>query len=338
MSKIRILNKENVQKTLDMNSVIESTKGVYTLKSEGKTVVWPTTFYEFDPGHADMDIKSGYLPGMGIFGHKTVSFMKANRQKHIPDLLGAIVVFDSVTGELKGVIDGGYITGMRTGAAGAIGAKYLAKEDSENLLILGAGNQAAFQIAATLTLFKGIKKVRVADVLFPENAEKFVDHIESRLSDEFHMGVTGVSFEAVSELGEAVSDSDIIITVTPSRKPVIKKDWVKPGTHFSCIGSDASGKEEIDPEIFVGARIYVDDKMHCVDAGEIEIPLKKGLISEEDIQGEIGDLILGKTAGRASAEEITIFDATGMALLDLAAAKTALDAAEENALGDCAEF
>ena len=114
---------------------------------------------------------------------------------------------------------------------------------------------------------------------------------------------------------------------------MIRKEWVRPGTHLSCIGADAEGKEEIDPEIYRGAVIFVDDMVHCVEAGETEIPLKKGIISREDIAGEIGDLILQKVPGRTSDEQITIYDATGMALLDIAAGKAALDLAQEKNLG-----
>ena len=126
--------------------------------------------------------------------------------------------------------------------------------------------------------------------------------------------------QRISNLQEAVSDSDIIITITPSHTPLIQKKWVKPGTHFSCIGADMAGKEEIDSQIFEDAIVFVDDLEHCKNAGEIEIPLKQGTLSEDRICGELGDLILGKAAGRKSDTDITVFDSTGMALLDLAVA------------------
>ena len=123
-----------------------------------------------------------------------------------------------------------------------------------------------------------------------------------------------------------MGEADIIITVTPSREPVIKAEWVKPGTHFSCIGSDMEGKEEIDPEIFRGAKVYGDDLAQCIRVGEMEIPLKKGTIREEELMGEIGQLLKGEIEGRTSDEEITIFDATGISALDLITAKIALEA------------
>ena len=119
---IPYISAEEVRKNLSMEDAIQCTENVYKLKSQDKTIVWPTIFYEFDPGHADMDIKSGYLPEQHICGHKTVAFMEANVQKGLPDLVGLIAVFSSETGMPLGLVDGSSVTGMRTGAAGAIGS------------------------------------------------------------------------------------------------------------------------------------------------------------------------------------------------------------------------
>ena len=330
---MRILSREEVMQVVEMQAIIDKVKEVYTLRSEGRTEVWPTSFYEFEAGKADMDIKSGYLKDTKIFGHKTVSWFGENKAKGLPDLSAMISIFDATTGLPIGVLDGAYITGVRTGAAGAIGAKYLARPESENLVVLGSGNQATFQIAATLTLFPNLKNVFVVNALSFDDAKSFVNNLPKRLTEELKVDISKVNIEAREDLDKTVSEADIIITVTPSRKPVIKKEWVKAGTHFSCIGSDAEGKEEIEPEIFSGAKIFVDDTAHCIEAGEIEIPLKQGIIKEEDIVSEIGDLILGRVSGRTSEDEITIYDATGMAVLDLAVGKAVLDLAESKGIG-----
>lgn len=300
-------------------------------------MAWPTVFHVFEEGERDMDIRSGYLPGEHIFGHKTIGFFGGNAEKGLPNLMATINVFDEFTGAPVGILEGAYITGVRTGAAGAIGAKYLARKDSETLFILGAGNQAAYQIAATITAFPGLKKVYVADLLFPENAEKFVAGIRQRLQEELGVETEGIVFEATNEPAVTVPESDIVITVTPSREPVIRKEWVRPGMHFSTVGSDMEGKEELDPEIFREAKVFVDDMEHCIEAGEVEIPVKKGILAESSIT-EIGDLILGNVAGRTSDEDITIYDPAGMALLDIAAAKVALDLAEAKGLGAVVEL
>lgn len=332
MFDIRILSREDVTKIINMQQVIEVVESVYKAKSEGLTDVWPTVFYEFNRGKADLDIKSGYLKSKQLFGHKTVTWFGDNAEKGIPTLIGMIAVFDAETGMPLGMTDAAYITGMRTGAAGALGAKYLARKDAENLLIVGAGNQAIFQIAATLTTMPTIKKVRVA-AQQPANSKGFVEGIHYKLQHEFGISTENIIFEAVEDLEKAVNDSHIIITITPSRKPIIKKEWIQKGTHISCIGADMEGKQEIAAEILTSSLLFVDDMKHCKEVGEIEIPLKQGVIHETNIIGELGDLIVGTVNGRTSNEQITIFDATGMALLDIATADMALKQAEKNGLG-----
>ncbi|WP_312091245.1 ornithine cyclodeaminase family protein [Aminipila sp.] len=332
MVEITVLSKEDVSKILKMDQVIDVVESVYKAKSDGMTDVWPTVFYDFETGKADLDIKSGYLKSKKLYGHKTVSWFGANAEKDLPTLFGMIAVFNAETGMPMGITDSVYITGVRTGAAGALGAKYLARKNSENLLVVGAGNQSAFQISAALTILPNIKKVQVAALSLSE-AEQFVNGIQKRLQDEFHIIAKDITFKATENIEEAVKESDVIITVTPSRKPIIKKDWVQKGTHISCIGSDMEGKQEIESDILSSAVIFVDDMKHSKEAGEIEIPLKQGVISEENIIGELGDLILNKVNGRTNDEQITIFDATGMAILDIATAELALRVAEKNKLG-----
>lgn len=327
-----VLNRNEIMQVIEMAPAIEAVENVYKMKSSGEAVAWPTVFHIFEEGVRDMDIRSGYLPGAHIFGHKTIGFFGGNKEKGLPTLMATISLFDEYTGSLVGVLEGAYITGIRTGAAGAIGAKYLARKDSETLFILGAGNQAAYQIGATILCFPNLKKVYIADLLFPENAKKFAAEIAERLHEELGINTKGIVFEATNDPATTVPESDIIITVTPSREPVIKKEWTRPGQHFSTVGSDMEGKEEIDPEIFRGAKVFVDDMTHCIEAGEVEIPVKKGVISPNEIN-EIGNLLLGKATGRTSDEEITIYDPAGMALLDIAAAKVALDLAAKKGLG-----
>ena len=317
------LSNEKIEETLKISDVISCVESVYIQKANDQTVVWPTTFYEFDPGHADMDIKSGYLKGAGIFGHKTVSWVEANKEKGLPDLNGIIVVYSDETGLPLGILEASYITGMRTGAAGAIGAKYLARKDSENLMIVGAGNQAYFQALAMTAVFPQLKRIMIANPRTPDKAVAFAESLPTRLKSS---GVMNIPEITACEIKEGCEKADIIITCTSAREALIKSEWVKPGTHFSCIGADMSGKQEIDEKLFKGAIVYADDLMHCVDAGEMEKALKEGIIQTSDIKGEIGSLMLGKGEGRTNSNQISIFDATGMALLDIAAAKIALDA------------
>ena len=334
MFQLKVLSREVTEQVLQMPEVISTVEEVYRLKAQGDTTVFPLVFHEFEPGVADMDIKSGWLKGSDIFGLKVVSWFGENTKKELPALIGTILVMDAKTGAPQGILYGSHITGIRTGAAGAIGAKLLARPDAKNLLVVGAGHVATFQIAAMLTLFTELENIRVYDGLSQENAERFAASMPQVLRDSFHIDSGQVAFQAVKDLAADTANSDIIITVTPSHEPIIMKEWVKPGTHFSCIGSDMSGKEEIDPQIFADARVFTDDTPQCINVGEIELPIKQGILRKEDIAGEIGEILTGQTAGRQNDEQITVFDATGTALLDLLTAKLALKKASELDLGE----
>ena len=334
MFEITVLNQAETVRLLKMPDVINVVKDVYKMKASDGTVVFPLVFHEFEPGVSDMDIKSGWLKAGGIWGMKVVSWFGENPKKDLPALVGTVLVFDDKTGAPIGILDGAHITGMRTGAAGALGAKYLARPNAETLLLVGAGHAAFFQVAAVLALLPNIKQMLIYDGLSFENAQKFASGLPDKLHKSFGFETAGkVSFTAVEDIAAATGQSDIIITVTPAKAPIIKKEWVKPGTHFSCIGADMADKEEIDPALFAGARVFADDIPQCVNVGELEIPIATGVIQKENIAGEIGEVILGKTPGRQNDEQITIFDATGTALLDLLTAHLALKAAKAAGVG-----
>ena len=338
MLEMKVLKMEDTVKVLKMEDVIAAIEEVYRAQSAGASAIYPLITEEFVPGSAEMDIKSGWLKDAGIYGLKSVSWFEENGKAGLPALLGTILIFDAKTGAPVGLLDGSHITGIRTGAAGAIGAKLLARKDAKNLLIVGAGHVATFQAAATLLSFPGIEKVMVYDGLDYDNADRFVKNLRGTLANVFGIEDVNAVFTAVKEIAESTGTSDIIITVTPSREPIIKKEWVKPGTHFSCIGSDMAGKEEIDPEIFADAKVFTDDIELCINVGEIEIPIKKGIMNRENISGIIGDIITGKASGREDDEQITVFDATGTALLDLATGMLAIREAKKQGLGQTIEL
>lgn len=321
--KIKFLNEAQLKQSLKMSDVLAITEQVYRQKSQNESVVWDTIFYDFEPGKADMDIKSGYLKSAQIFGHKTVTWFGENAEKNLPTLTGLICVFDATTGFPIGIVDGAYITGMRTGAAGAIGAKYLANPESKNALIVGAGNQLKFQVAGLLTVYPKLEKIAIYD----RNLDKVMNALEALPLALSEMGVEKYSTKLIpaTDLATSVSESSIIITITPTKEPIIKEAWVSQGTHFSCLGADMHGKQEIEATIFSHAEVYTDDLHHSSQVGEMEQALKQGILTIEEVLGEIGEVILGKITGRSTKESVTIFDATGMALMDIATAKVALD-------------
>lgn len=138
---------------------------------------------------------------------------------------------------------------------------------------------------------------------------------------------------SVESAEKAVRGSDIVVTATPSRKPVVKNEWIKPGTHLTCIGADAPGKEELDPEILTRAKLVIDDWEQASHSGEINIPLSQGVLSKEDIWGEIGEIVAGLKPGRESSREITVFSSTGLAVQDAVTAELAYDNAQRRGIG-----
>lgn len=351
MFPFRVIDGESVKQLLDMKQVIELVERAYTLKEEKEASLFPMVFHEFAPGKADMDIKSGHLTGAHIFGLKLVSWFGDNPAKDLPALVGFVLVLDSETGVPKGMMSGEPVTLMRTGAAGGIGAKYLARPESENLLLVGCGHLAAYEIMATLLTMKNIKKVTVYNANSYEKAAKFCATAKEKLHEMFLASYQDdqelyqalldridIDYAATDDIQGATGEADIIITATPSHRPLILKDWVKPGTHFSCIGADMAGKQEIDENLFTTARVFVDDVTQAINVGETKAAVQKGLISKDDIVAEIGSVILGRTPGRLSDQDITIYDSTGIALQDLITADYILTKAEEKGVGIVAKL
>ena len=273
---VLILNREEVKSVIDMREVIEKVRDVYKLKSEGKSVIWPLVNYEFVDEHAAMDIRSGYIKGEQLHGLKMLNNFPENKEKGLPPFNGIMMVYDSNTGIPVGIMDASYTTCMRTGAAGALGVDSLARKDARTLMLLGAGKQSPFQIAATLILRPEISKVYIVDPVAFQQAKDLAGSIKELLKTDFDVDADHVTFIAEESTETAVRNSDVIITVTPSRKPIIMKEWLKPGTHLSCLGSDMETKQEIESTIFKGAKIYGDDIAQCIRLGEMENSLNPG--------------------------------------------------------------
>jgi ornithine cyclodeaminase/alanine dehydrogenase len=251
-----------------------------------------------------------------------------NPKQGLPTGMNTVLLFEAKTSALKCIMDGTYITGCRTGAAGAISVKYLARDDAETLCVIGAGTQARRQLEAIMRVRK-LTEVRAWDAL-PE----FLDAYVKEMSAE-----TGLKIRKCSTAEEAVRGADIIVTTTRSRSgPIVKKEWVQPGTHIAAIGADAAGKQELEADVFAGARVVNDSLDLCVKRGETRNAVEAGIIRPEDIHAEIGEILLGKKTGRENPEEVTIFDTVGMAIQDIVTAGMLYEAALEKGLGTRYEF
>lgn len=335
MQELLALSSEDISQVLTLSDALDAVEGAYRQKALGTGEAWPMVYHEFQPGAADMDIRSGELSASGLFGLKITTWFSDNPGRGLPEVIGTTLLCDDRDGLPLAILNAGAVTGLRTGAAGALGAKWLAREEASVLVVVGTGAQAPFQIAATILACPNIREIVLCN---PRSADR-AHAREADVSAKVTSLLAAASCErrwtlSVGEdLAATCSKADVIITATPSTEPVLMRDWVRPGTHISCVGADMEGKRELDPALMVRARVYVDDRTQSMSAGECEMPVKEGAISAEDIIAELGEVIAGTAEGRTSDEQITVFDTSGIAIQDLAASKIAYDRAVERGIG-----
>jgi alanine dehydrogenase len=273
-------------------------------------------FKEFD---GDLRIMPSFSKRFLMAGTKIVNVHPQNQKKGLPSVMAVIVLNDPKTGMPLALMDGTWITALRTGAASAVATKYLSRKDAKTLGVVGAGFQAITQIAA-ISKVRRLKEILVYDI-----REEAIERLARVLAKE--------RIKIKKGRLEVICQKDILVTATPSREPVVKKEWIKPGVHINAIGADAPGKEELDPDILKGSKIVVDSWEQASHSGEINVPLAKGLIKKEDIYGELGEIVSGKKPGREREEEITIFDSTGLAIQDLYTASLVYKEAKRKKIG-----
>ena len=320
--KVLLIPRKDVEGIVSMKEVVEVVEEAFKAKGLGEVVMPPKVYVNFPKG--DFRVMPCYIPSLGFGGVKIVNVHPENPEKYgLPTVMAVILLLDPETGKPVAIMDGTWMTDMRTGAAGGVAAKYLARPDSRTVGIVGAGRQARTQLMALKEVLEEIEEVRVTDIR-KDVREKYAEEMSEKL---------GLNVKAVDSVRETVEGADIVVTVTPVRKPIVKNEWIRPGVHINAIGADAPGKEELDPEILKRAKIVVDDFEQACHSGEVNVPLTKGIISKEDIYAELGEIIVGKKPGRLSDDEITIFDSTGLAIQDLATATLVYKKAKASNLG-----
>lgn len=318
-----ILTQSEVQSCLSMKEAIKAVKVAYSAFAQGRVQMPSVQHLDVHQYNGEVDIKSGFVEDFGLMGTKIASGFYENHKKGLPPGIAVIVLLDLETSMPLAIMDGSHITAYRTGAAGAVAAEVLARKDSKRVGIVGTGTQGRMQLLALKELFD-IQDVKVWNIE-RNSAEKYRDEMTKNLS---------VDIQVVETPNDVVHDADILVTVTPSRKALVSVDVIPDGLHINAIGADGPGKQELDPLIMTRAsRIVVDSLAQCREIGEIQHALRKGLISESRIHGEIGEVINGTKAGRESDDEITIFDSTGLSAQDIAAAKIVYETAKERGLG-----
>jgi len=310
-----ILTDDEVKKLLSLSEVVEAVESAFKEKGLGRVQMPAKLYLYYRKYDGDLRTMPAFLEDLDISAVKIVNVHPNNPTKNsLPTVMAVITLIDPSTGEPIAIMGGTTITDMRTGAAGGIAAKYLARKDSQTLGLVGAGAQARTQLMALLEVCN-LKEVRVWSRT--ENTKKhFVTEIQQAYGDRIQVIPEGT-------ISKVVEKADIVVTTTPSRKPLVTNDMVSAGMHINCIGADAVGKEELDPNILKRAKIVIDDWAQASHSGEINVPLSYGMITKENIWAEIGDIVAGLKPGRQRPDEITVFTSTGLAVQDAVTAKIA---------------
>jgi len=304
-----LLGRSDVAALLTLDECIPVVEEAFRARAEGRAL--PSEMMHIDAGGGEFHVKVGGLTLDRTYVALKInsSFFKNLELRGLANIQGMILLFDAENGIPLAVMDSIEITILRTGAATAAAAKLLARPDSATATVCGCGNQGRVQLAALRRALPRLERAYAYDAA-PAAASAFAAE----------MSGAGFRVEAVPDLGPAIRRSDVVVTCTPSKAFYLKKEHVRPGTFIAAVGADSPAKQELEPALVAGAKVVVDILDQCIRAGEVHHAIAAGLMTERDVHGELGGVIAGRLPGRTSAEEIIIFDATGTALQDVAAA------------------
>jgi ornithine cyclodeaminase/alanine dehydrogenase-like protein (mu-crystallin family) len=307
---VLIVNHHEVNKWLPMSECMDVMAQTLIMLSRGRAVN-PLRHAMWLPDKAGLiGMMPAYLGDTGVMGLKAISVFPGNHPTDFDSHQGTVMLFETKNGRLLAMMDASKITAIRTAAVSGVATRLLAREDASDLAILGSGVQAGTHLEA-MQVARKITGVRVWSQ-HSDHAKKFADLASAGRS---------IPISAFDTVREAVDGADIICTVTSATEPILQGDWISPGTHINAVGSSVAFARELDTAAVVNAKLFVDRKESALaEAGDFLFPQKEGVIGASHIRGEIGDILLGKTGGRAAPEEITLFKSLGLAVEDVATA------------------
>jgi alanine dehydrogenase len=324
----RLLNRQDTAELLSLEECIAAVEQAFKWHGEGRALA--PGILSFYSGGGGFHIKAGLLEisGKKFFVAKTNgNFFQNTERFGLPNIVGTIVLCDGENGLPLAVMDSMEITIQRTGAATAVAAKYLSRRESKVAVICGCGNQGRVQL-------RSISKVRPIGKAFAfDSDESTANQYSTDMSRELGFEVT-----PIRDLPEAVQQSDICVTCTPSKKYFLRKEYVSPGAFVAAVGADSEHKQELDPALMASGRIVVDVLEQSATVGDLHHAIECGWVTRADVYAELGEIVAGKKPGRTADDEIFIFDSTGMALQDVAAAAAVYEKAVEVGRGVLFDF
>ena len=308
-----VLNSSEIKKCVQLNGqLIPIIEDAFKSLALGKTTMPPILRLDIEKYHGESDVKAAYIDGLDSYAIKVASGFFNNSNLGLPSSNGLMILLDSKTGVLKSVLlDKGYLTDVRTAIAGAIAAKHLSNPESSNVGIIGAGIQAKMQLEALLL----VRNIKTAYIWSRDSKKtnKFVQNIKDKIN---------IKIIACESPEQTVNLSEILITCTPSKSPIIKSEWLKKGLHITAMGSDAEMKNELDPKIIKDCDYYIPDSQSQTSIlGELNHAIKAGLVSAEKKYNELGSVIINPNLGRRNINDVTVADLTGTGVQDTAIAR-----------------
>ena len=326
--KILIVNGSEVRSLLPMDECIDVMSDALAALARGEAIVPLREIMWLPEKVGALGMMPSYIGSMNAVGLKVITVFPGNHGTKYDSHQGAVLLFEAKHGQLLAIMDATTITAIRTAAVSGAATRLLARTDAEDLAILGSGVQARTHLAAMLHS-RPIQKVRVWS-RDAEHSQRFAERESKR---------HGIPVSAVATVQEAVKEADIICTTTSAREPVLKGEWITPGTHINAVGSSVAFARELDSAAVKNALLFVDRRESTLnEAGDFLLAKKEGIVDDSHIAGEIGDLIIGQIDGRRSSDEITLFKSLGLGIEDLAAANHIYRKAMESKVGSAVEL
>jgi ornithine cyclodeaminase len=322
---ICVLTEQDLRQCVQMDeAAIQVISEGFSQLAGGNVSVPPILRIDIDEHQGEVDVKTAYISGKDSFAIKIASGFQENHLKGLPTGSGMIVLINAENGvPIAVMLDNGYLTDVRTGIAGAVAAQLLARKEITTAGVIGSGTQARYQMEA-LKLVRDYQNILVYGIL-AEQVDQYVDEIGELLN---------VQVVRVDDAETVVRESGVVVTSTPSRQPYLQADWLHPGLHITCMGSDAEHKQELFPDVFKHADLVVcDRKEQGFRLGELHHAREAGIITSADQVVELGEITSGLKPGRESDDQITICDLTGVGVQDTQIARLAFEAATKNKLG-----
>ncbi|HUS78465.1 MAG TPA: ornithine cyclodeaminase family protein [Patescibacteria group bacterium] len=308
------LSDDDVRRLLSMSEVIDAVEEAFGEFAAGGVKMPPRSTIMLGKHNGSISLMPSYIEGSGALATKIISIYPDNRAKDLPTTIAWIMVNDPETGALEALIEGTYLTAMRTGAVTGVAARYLAPKDAKVAALFGCGIQGRTQ-AWAISEVCDLEKLYVFD-LSEASMKRFRDDMERKLGVDVIPSVSGA---------EAVKDADVVVTATTARNPVVRREWLRDVVHVGAIGAFYPNYRELDTGIIRDAKVVVDSREAIMEeAGDILIPISEGAITKDHIYAELGDLVLGRKEGRTEGDGLTVFKSVGLAIQDSSVASLVL--------------